>query len=310
MFAQKVKVRDRVTTPDSLADSAQERNRAGNGFLRVRRFSPNTIWLALTSAVMLIFLGLPIVVLLVHSLVGGTLGKYLTDQLVLQALQLSLITTGLTLLLAVIFGTPLALLLARYDFPGRRIIDTFLDMPMVLPPAVAGIALLITLGRFGLVGQWLNQQFGLTIGFTVIAVVLAQLFVAAPFYIKAAKAGFEAVDDNLENIAYSLGSGSVRTFWRVTVPLTLPALLSGVVMTWARALGEFGATIMFAGNFEGRTQTMPLAIYSSLEGNGGLDEAVTLSVILVVVSFLVLILFKLLARRSASTWNNPENIGR
>lgn len=283
---------------------------ANKNLLRIRRFSPNAFWLALTSVVMLLFLGLPIVVLLVHSIIGGTLGQYLTDSLVLQALQLSLITTGLTLVLAVIFGTPLALLLARYDFRGRGLIDTFLDLPMVLPPAVAGIALLITLGRFGLVGRWLDQQFGITVGFTTTAVVLAQLFVAAPFYIKAAKAGFEAVDSNLENIAYSLGSGSIRTFWRVTVPLTLPALLSGTVMTWARALGEFGATIMFAGNFEGRTQTMPLAIYAALEGNGGLDESVTLSVILVVVSFLVLILFKILARRSAYTWNNPDNIGR
>lgn len=294
------------TTEAVLAKSAD----AGKSFLNMRRLSPNAFWLALSGGVMLLFLGLPIVVLLVHSIVGGTLGQYLTDDLVIQALQLSLITTGLTLLLAIVFGTPLALLLARYDFPGRSLIDTFLDLPMVLPPAVAGIALLITLGRFGLVGHWLDQQFGITVGFTTTAVVLAQLFVAAPFYVKAAKAGFEAVDSNLENIAHSLGSGSFRTFWRVTVPLTLPALLSGTVMTWARALGEFGATIMFAGNFEGRTQTMPLAIYAALEGDGGLDEAVTLSVILVVVSFFVLVLFKLLAKRSAYTWNNPDNIGR
>jgi molybdate transport system permease protein len=122
--------------------------------------------------------------------------------------------------------------------------------------------------------------------------------VAAPFYIKAAKAGFESVDINLETVASTLGSPNLRTFWRITVPLSLPALLGGIVMTWARALGEFGATIMFAGNFEGKTQTMPLAIYSALESSGGIDQAITLSVILVVVSFAVLLIFKSLARYS------------
>ncbi len=270
---------------------------------RIRRqFSPNVLWLTLAGMTMILFLVVPLLALVLRSVFSGSLGQFLTKPSVVEALKLSLITTGCTLLITIVLGTPLAYLLARYRFRGHRAIDTLLDLPMVLPPAVAGIALLITFGRRGWVGQWLDQQFGITIGFTTLAVVLAQIFVAAPFYIKAAKAGFESVDTSLETVATSLGSGGLRTFRRVTVPLTLPALLGGMVMTWARALGEFGATIMFAGNFEGKTQTMPLAIYASLEGSGGLDEAVTLSVILVVVSFAVLILFKVLAHLSATGW--------
>lgn len=268
--------------------------------------NPNFYWLLGSGLVMLLFLGVPLLALLIRAVSGGALGTFLNTPAVVEALKLSLITTLITLLLAVVFGTPLAYLLARYHFPGRNLIDTLLDLPMVLPPAVAGIALLITLGRRGWLGQWLDQQFGLTIGFTTIAVVLAQLFVAAPFYIKAAKAGFQSVDKNLEMVAASLGSGGLRNFWRITVPLSLPALLGGMVMTWARALGEFGATIMFAGNFEGRTQTMPLAIYAAFDGAGGLDQAVTLSVILAVVSFGVLIIFKLLTHRSLTAWNESS----
>ncbi len=272
------------------------------------RLNPNTLWLFLSGSVMLLFLLIPLVALLFRSVVDGAVGTFLTTPAVVEALRLSLITTALTLVLAVVFGTPLAYLLARHRFPGYGLIDTFLDLPMVLPPAVAGIALLLTLGRRGWVGQWLDQQFGITIGFTTLAVVLAQLFVAAPFYIKAAKAGFESVDQSLEAVAASLGSRSLRTFWRITVPLSLPALLGGVVMTWARALGEFGATIMFAGNFEGKTQTMPLAIYASFDGSGGLNEAVTLSIILVVVSFAVLLIFKGLSRYGARAWNRVEEV--
>ena len=263
-----------------------------------RPFKRNVIWLLLGGAPLILFLVLPLVVLMVRTLGSGTVFQFLTNPAVLSALQLSLITTLITLTLAVIFGTPLAYLLARYDFRGKSLLDTLIDLPMVLPPAVAGVALLITLGRRGWIGSWLEDQFGITIGFSTVAVVLAQLFVAAPFYVKSAKAGFESTDPGFERVATTLGSGNLRTFWRVTVPLALPSLLSGMVMTWARALGEFGATIMFAGNFEGRTQTMPLAIYSALEGSGGLDQSLTLSVILVIASFAVLLLVKWLARTS------------
>ncbi len=273
-----------------------------------RGISPNVFWLILSGSVMLVFLLVPILALVARSFTDGALGAFLSAPSVVEALQLSLITTAITVALAVVLGTPLAYLLARYRFPGYGFIDTFLDLPIVLPPAVAGIALLLTLGRRGWAGQWLDRQFGITIGFTTLAVVLAQLFVAAPFYIKAAKAGFESVDRNLETIALSLGSRSFRTFWKITVPLSLPALLGGIVMTWARALGEFGATIMFAGSFEGQTQTMPLAIYASFDSAGGLNEAVTLSVILIVVSFAVLLIFKGLSRFGTRAWSRLEQV--
>ncbi len=260
------------------------------------RFSLNVFWLLASGLVLILFLVVPLLAILGRTLASNILGEFLADPVVIEALRLSLITTLLSLLLTVIFGTPLAYLLARYQFPGKNVLDTLLDLPMVLPPSVAGVALLITLGRRGFVGEWLERNFQITLGFTTGAVVLAQLFVAAPFYIKSAKAGFEAVDSSLETVAATLGSSNWRNFCRITVPLALPALLGGLVMTWARALGEFGATIMFAGNFQGKTQTMPLAIYSALEGSGGLNQALALSVILVVVSFAVLLVFKSLAR--------------
>jgi molybdate transport system permease protein len=166
---------------------------------------------------------------------------------------------------------------------------------MVLPPSVAGVALLMTFGRRGLLGAWF-EVFGISIAFTPTAVILAQIFVSLPLYIRAARAGFQSVDQELERVAYTLGHSPLRTFARITAPLAFPALLSGAVMAWARALGEFGATIMFAGNFLGRTQTMPLAIYTAMESD--LTAALALSVILVLVSFSVLLGVRLVLHRS------------
>jgi molybdate transport system permease protein len=168
-------------------------------------------------------------------------------------------------------------------------LDTLIDLPMVLPPAVAGIALLLAFGRRGLFGQYLNDM-GIDIAFTQTAVVLAQLFVAAPFYVKAAAVGFAAIDQELEQAAALDGANGWQIFRLITLPLAWTALLGGAVMTWARALGEFGATIIFAGNFPGRTQTMPLAIYLGFELD--LNIALTLAVILLAVSFLVLLVIK------------------
>src|SRR5581483_4044828 len=171
------------------------------------------------------------------------------------------------------------------------------DLPIVLPPAVAGAALLMAFGRRGLLGPWL-AVLGLEIPFTTTAVVMAQAFVAAPFYVRAARAGLAAVDPVLEGVSRTLGESALGTFRRVTVPLAMPALLGGAVMTWARALGEFGATIMFAGNFPGTTQTMPLAIYVAMERD--LPAALVLASILIVASFVVLLGFKTLARARVS----------
>ena len=255
-----------------------------------------TLWLLASGAALLLFLVLPLAALLLRALTGNTLAGFLAAPEVVAALQLSLLTTAITLALALAGGTPLAYLLARHNFRFKNTLETLIELPMVLPPAVAGVALLITFGRRGWLGGWLEEQFGLTVGFSTAAVVMAQLFVAAPFYIKSAKAGFETADPAYERVAATLGSSGPGIFWRITVPLALPSLLSGIVLTWARALGEFGATIMFAGSFEGRTRTMPLAIYGALEGSGGLDQALALSFILAVVSFAVLLLVKWLAR--------------
>jgi len=166
---------------------------------------------------------------------------------------------------------------------------------MVLPPTVAGVALLMAFGRRGILGEWFDVV-GIHISFTSVAVVLAQSFVSAPFYIRAARAGFQSVDQELERVAYTLGHSSLSTFLHVTIPLAFPALLGGAVMAWARALGEFGATIMFAGNMIGRTQTMPLAIYTAMETD--LTAALVLSLILIAVSFGVLFGVRMLLHRS------------
>lgn len=235
------------------------------------------------SALLILFLTLPLVALVVRALPLGI--EAWTSEETLDALQLSLTTATLATLIAFGIGTPVAYLLAREKFRGKAIIDTLIDLPMVLPPSVAGLALLMAYGRRGLLGPPLSS-IGIELPFTIFAVILAETFVAAPFYVRSAKAGFGAVDRKLEQMSELLGVSPFRTFLRVTLPLTAPSLFGGLLMTWARALGEFGATIMFAGNFPGRTQTMPLAIYSGLESN--LDSALVLSLFLVIVSFGIL----------------------
>jgi len=261
---------------------------------RTREITPQVfLWLA--SAVLLAFLLIPLAAIFIRAIPSGAFGDAIGDPVIREALILSLTTTTLTLGIMIVLGTPVAWLLARYQFRGREALDTLLDLPMVLPPAVAGVALLMAFGRRGILGPTLSDTFGIEIPFTTLAVILAQAFVATPFYVKAAKAGFESIDRDLEHVASTLGVSRLQTFWSVTVPLALPALLGGAVMAWARALGEFGATIMFAGNFMGRTQTMPLAIYGTMEA-GRLNAALVLSGILIVVSFSVLIVFKAIAR--------------
>jgi molybdate transport system permease protein len=204
---------------------------------------------------------------------------------VIQAILLSLTTSLISTLVIVVVGTPLALALARHVLPFERFIDTLVDIPLVLPPAVAGVALLMAFGRRGLLGDTLTGL-GIEVAFTPVAVILAQIFIAAPFYVKSARLGFEAVDRELVQAADLDGASGWQVFRYVITPLSWAAVLSGSVMAWARALGEFGATIIFAGNFPGRTQTMPLAIYLGFELD--LDVALTLSVILMGFSFLAL----------------------
>jgi molybdate transport system permease protein len=245
-------------------------------------------WLLISSLPMLVFLLLPLLALLLRITPAQLLAN-LANPEVAQAISLSMVTTAITVVVTLVAGTPLAYLLARREFRGRTALDTLVDLPMVLPPSVAGIALLVAFGRRGLLGQYLTVA-GIELAFTQAAVVLAQLFVAAPFYIKAAAAGFAAVDRELEQAAALDGAGPLQVTRFVTVPLAWTSLFGGAVMTWARALGEFGATIIFAGNFIGRTQTMPLAIYQGFEQE--LSVALTLSVILLVVSFVVLFIVR------------------
>ncbi len=247
-----------------------------------------SIALAAACVPLLGFLLLPLLALVLRVSPARLLANLTTPQ-VAQAITLSLTTTAITLLLTVLAGTPVAYVLARRRFRGRVVLDTLVDLPMVLPPSVAGIALLVAFGRLGLIGRYLDGV-GVSIAFTQVAVVLAQTFVAAPFYIKSAAAGIAAVDRELEQAAALDGAGPGQVFGRVTVPLAGGAMFGGAVMTWARALGEFGATIIFAGNFPGRTQTMPLAIYLGFELD--FDVALTLAAILLAISFAVLFVVK------------------
>jgi molybdate transport system permease protein len=245
-------------------------------------------WLVAASLPLLVFLALPVAALLLRTPLAEV-PQTLRDPLALQAMRLSLVTSTTATVLAVLLGLPLAYLLARRKFRGRALVDTLVDLPMVLPPAVAGLALLMAFGRRGLLGAPLTFL-GVEIVFTPVAVVLAQLFVASPFFVKAAVSGFSAVAHDLEEAARLDGADSLQVFRFVTLPLARNTLFSGAAMTWARALGEFGATIIFAGNYPGRTQTMPLAIYLGIELD--INLALTLSVLLLGTAFLVLLVVK------------------
>lgn len=211
-----------------------------------------------------------------------------------QALVLSLQTTLVSLAITVVFGTPLALWVAKSTFRGKRFLEVALQMPIVSPPAVAGVGLLLIFGSAGLLGETFSV-FGVSVAFTVAAVVMAQTFIAAPFYIMMARQAFEAVDDELLVVSRTLGVTPWRTFWRVMVPLSLPGLLSGAALSLARALGEFGATIVFAGNLPGSTQTMPLAIFTVMQSD--FEVAVSISALLLSVAFILLLLVSLINRR-------------
>jgi molybdate transport system permease protein len=223
---------------------------------------------------------------------------------VTQALSLSMVTSLTTVLVTIAFGTPVAYYLSHPRYRFHRLVDTLVDLPTVLPPAVAGVALLAAFGRRGLLGAPL-EALGISLPFTQAAVVMAQTFIAAPFYIKSAALGFAAVDCELRKAAALDGASRWQTFRYIIVPMAWAALLSGAVMTWARALGEFGATIIFAGNFPGRTQTMPLAIYIGFEID--LNVALTLAIVLVCLAFLILVVVKAVVRSQVEISPNESD---
>ncbi|CAA9443376.1 MAG: Molybdenum ABC transporter permease protein ModB [uncultured Rubrobacteraceae bacterium] len=240
------------------------------------------------------FVALPLLSLVVWMLNEGS-WRAMASPVAIDALLLSLRTTAITMIIIIVVGTPAAFVLARTEFPGKRLVNTLIDIPAVLPPSAAGIALLLAFGRAGLLGEHL-QVFGLQLSFTTAAVVLAELFVATHFYVRQAAVSFARVDQSVEEAAMVDGASRAGVFARITVPLALPALVAGAVTAWARALGEFGGTIVFAGSFRGVTQTMPLAIYGTLESD--FDAAVALSVLVLGFSFAVILAARFCTRKA------------
>jgi len=245
--------------------------------------------------VLLIFL--PLLGLIGRAALAGRLTTAVANPIILDALRLGGVTAWLATLVTLLIGSPAALLIARWRGVGRNLVEALVDLPLVLPPTVAGLALLITFGRRGVLGPTLGL-FGIELPFTTAAVIIAQLFVSAPLYVRTAIVGFGSLPREVSEAAALDGAGRWDAFRHVILPLTSPVLLGGAVMTWARALGEFGATIMFAGNLPGRTQTMPLAIYGAFEQD--LDASIGLAIILILASALVLVLFRALTQRHLS----------
>lgn len=242
--------------------------------------------LLIPAIVALAFLLIPLIALIVRA-PWGRLTEILTQRGAVQALQLSLWTSTAATLICLVIGVPLAWLLARTEFAGQRLVRALVTLPLVLPPVVGGVALLLAFGRKGLVGQWLYEWFGWTLPFSPAAVVMAEAFVAMPFLVITVEGALRSANSGFEEAAAGLGASRMTIFRRVTLPLIAPSLLAGAVLCWARALGEFGATITFAGSLPGRTETMPIAVYYALEGDP--EAAIALSLVLLLVSVGVLV---------------------
>ncbi len=245
--------------------------------------------LLVPAAIAVAFLVLPLVGLLVRA-PWTSLGEQLTAPGVGSALRLSLVSATAATAVSLVLGVPLAWVLARSRIRGRAVLRALVTVPLVLPPVVGGVALFLVLGRQGIVGSWLYEAFGITIPFTTVAVVIAQTFVAMPFLVVSVEGALRAADDRFEDVAATLGADRWTTFRRVTLPLVAPGVAAGAVLCWARALGEFGATITFAGNFPGTTQTMPVAVYLALQQEP--EAAVVLSLLLLAVSLATLLLLR------------------
>lgn len=271
---------------DTILNETTVKLRKADSTARRRKTSFPITW-SILALPLVLFFTVPILAIFLKTPLAGLL-QTLNDAQTRQAISLSLFTSAATTLLSIVLGTPVAMLLSSKT-PAYQYLDTLLDLPTVLPPSVAGIALLMAFGRKGIFGS-LFTAMGVNIPFTVLAVIMAQTFVASSYYIKAAYLGFSAVSLDLKQAAALDGANRWQIFWRITMPMSWSSLLSGAVMTWARSLGEFGATIIFAGNFPGRTQTIPLAIYIGFQID--LNVALTLAVILIAFSFLTLIIVK------------------
>ncbi|RSM89471.1 molybdate ABC transporter permease subunit [Kibdelosporangium aridum] len=244
------------------------------------------IVLIIPALIGLAFLVLPLIGLVIRA-PWSTLIDQLSTAEVGEALRLSLICATLATLICLVLGVPLAWMLARTELPGRRIARAFVTVPLVLPPVVGGVALLLVFGRRGVIGQYLDSWFGFSLPFTTTGVIVAEAFVAMPFLVIAVEGALRGADPRFEEAAATLGASRWTAFRRVTLPTVAPGIVAGAVLCWARALGEFGATITFAGNYPGTTQTMPLAVYLALEQDP--DSATVLSLVLLVVSIAILV---------------------
>jgi molybdate transport system permease protein len=263
------------------------------------RLRPFTLLLVLATLLALAFLLLPVIALFLRIPLSELVSQ-LGEDVVVDALKVTAVTNGIAFGVTIVVGTPAAYFLGTRRFPGRSLAITAIELPLVVPPAVAGIGLLAAFGRLGLLGETF-EALGITIGFTRTAVVLAIIFVAGPFYLRQGVAAFESLDDNLMLAARTLGAGPGRAFWRVALPLASGGLAAGAALSLARGIGEFGATIMFAGSLQGVTQTVTLAIYQQLDVD--FDIALAIGALLVVVSAVVLLSLKLVIawRGSSST---------
>jgi molybdate transport system permease protein len=242
--------------------------------------------LLVPALIAVLFLLLPLAGLLIRA-PWGKIGAALSGADATQALTLSLWTATVSTAISLVIGVPLAWVLARGSFPGQRLLRALVTLPLVLPPVVGGVALLLAFSRTGIAGRYLDSWFGLTIPFTPLAVVMAETFVAMPFLIITVEGAFRSADQGFEEAAATLGARRMTVFRRITVPMIAPSLGAGAVLCWARALGEFGATITFAGSFPGQTETMPIAVYYALENDP--DAAIALSLVLLLVSVVVLV---------------------
>ena len=256
----------------------------------VRRRGRLPLVLVLPALLGLAFLIVPLAGMLVRA-PWSTLGEQLFSEEVGQALLLSLVCASLATAICLVLGVPLAWLLARGDLPGRGVLRALVTVPLVLPPVVGGVALLLVLGRRGILGQYLDSWFDLSLPFTTAGVVVAEAFVAMPFLVISVEGALRGADPRYEEAAATLGASRWLTFRRVTLPAIAPGVVAGTVLCWARALGEFGATITFAGNFPGTTQTMPLAVYMALQ-SGHPESALVLSLVLLTVSIVTLLLLR------------------
>jgi molybdate transport system permease protein len=258
--------------------------------------------LATSSAVFLALLVVPLLALILRGI--QTRGwEGLPDAGITQAVLLSIGTTLVTALLTILLGTPLAFLLARWQFPFRRLLTVLVELPIVLPPAVAGLGLLVAFGRRGLLGPALTGL-GINLPFSTAAVIIAQTFISAPFYIRSAQVGFQAIDPEIEDAARVDGAGGLALFWHIILPVTRRALAAGLALSWARALGEFGATILFAGSRQGSTQTMPLLVYNVFERD--INAAIWTGLLLVGMALLAMLLSHWLAGRQGRSRGEPE----